>query len=85
MNRTSSLRILTASTLALGLGVVGLATRASASPPRPPEEAFTACSGKSRGDACAVQIHNHTMEGVCDAPPNESRLACRPNGPPPEP
>jgi hypothetical protein len=88
MNRTSTLRIVTSIVFAGGFGIVAMAGRASADPPRPPQpppEAFGACDGKARGDACSVQIHDHAMQGVCDAPPHESRLACRPNQPPPPP
>ena len=77
-------RVLVGLGLAAGLGVLALAADAEANPPAPPPEAFTACDGKARGDACTVQIHDHTMNGVCDAPPGESRLACRPSGPPPQ-
>jgi hypothetical protein len=47
----------------------------------PPEEAFTACSGKSEGDACTVTHHNETQAGTCrKGPPNgnDQRLACMP-------
>ena len=47
------------------------------------DEALAACDGKAKGDACTVQIHDTTVNGVCDAPPNETRLGCRPSGPPP--
>ena len=77
-------RVLVGLGLAAGLGVLALAANAEANPPAPPSEAFTACDGKARGDACTVQVHDHTMNGVCDAPPGESRLACRPSGPPPQ-
>jgi hypothetical protein len=78
------LRIMSSIALAAGLGVAA-AGNAGANPPPPPPEAFAACDGKARGDACSVQIQDHTIQGVCDAPPNESRLACRPNHPPPTP
>jgi len=50
---------------------------------RPPPQAFEACKGLQRGDACTVKLANHTLTGVCDAPP-DAPLACRPDGPPPE-
>jgi hypothetical protein len=85
-NRTS--RLVTGLALAAGLGLVALASQAGAQQPPhhgPPPEAFTACDGKAKGDACSVQIHDTTVAGVCDAPPSETRLACRPNHPPPPP
>jgi len=62
-------------------------------PPQIPEEAFTACEGKSAKDVCTVQRENIAEEGTCaEAPENETdaRLACRPagndgrGGPPPQ-
>ena len=53
----------------------------------PPPEAFEACKSAKRGDACTVTHDNHTITGVCDAPPDVTQLACRPDhppGPPPE-
>jgi hypothetical protein len=88
-NRTWTLRVASAAAFAGGLGVLALAGRAGANPPPPhhlpPPEAFAACDGKAKGDACSVQIHDHTIDGTCDAPPGESKLACRPNHPPPPP
>lgn len=81
--RSLSLRVLAGLTLTAGVAV--LAGSAAASPPTPPPEAFTACEGKARGDACTVQLRDRAINGVCDAPPGESRLACRPDGPPPPP
>ncbi|MFT3773352.1 MAG: hypothetical protein QM820_48855 [Minicystis sp.] len=86
LNRTTTLRIVTGLAAVGGLGILALAGSAGAQHPphhAPPPEAFTACDGKAKGDACSVQIHDHTLQGTCDAPPNESRLACRPNHPPP--
>ncbi len=85
MKRAHHLRTLGGLALAAGLGVLAIASAAGAHPPSPPPEAFTACDGKASGDACSVQIHDHTIAGTCDTPPGESRLACRPNGPPPPP
>jgi hypothetical protein len=59
-------------------------------PPQMPEEAFTACEGKSAGDACTVQRENVAEEGTCAAAPEgegDARLSCRPagrGGPPPK-
>ena len=55
-------------------------------PPHPPQEAIDACANSKRGDSCTVTLHDHTMTGVCDAPPDiaNAPLACRPDGPPPE-
>jgi hypothetical protein len=82
-------RLLAGSALAAGLALVALAGAEPppGPPPGPPPEAFTACDGKASGDACSVTCHDHTMDGTCATPPNETKLACRPNhppGPPPE-
>ncbi len=57
-------------------------------PPRqPPKEAFDACAGAKRGDACTVKLHDHALAGTCDVVPDTTALACRPSrppGPPPE-
>lgn len=58
-------------------------------PPRhgPPPAAFTACEGKSAGDACTVPHGDRSATGVCAGPPpgvSDTRLACRPDGPPPD-
>jgi hypothetical protein len=48
----------------------------------PPAEAFEACVGKSRGDACTVTFGDRTMKGTCEAPPpdvKDTRLSCRPS------
>jgi len=50
-----------------------------------PQQAIDACANAKRGDSCSVTHDNHTMTGVCDAPPDAGApLACRPDGPPPE-
>jgi hypothetical protein len=73
------------------LAIVAALLLASAEPPAPPpipEEAFAACSGKSKGDACSVTFRDRTIDGTCAEPPpgvSDPRLACRPNGPPPGP
>ncbi len=85
VNRTYDLRVLAGLAAATGLGVLAVAGVASAHPHQPPPEAFAACDGKAKGDACTVQIHDETIAGTCDAPPDATRLACRPNGPPPGP
>jgi hypothetical protein len=87
-NRAPALRILSSAAVAGALALVALAGTAGADgPPRhgPPPEAFTACENKASGDACSVQLPDRTVSGTCDAPPGESRLACRPSGPPPGP
>lgn len=71
-----------------GTAVFAVAAVALADPPSPPPlppEAYSACASKAAGDACTVQIHDHTIEGTCAAMPSEQRLHCRPNGPPPGP
>jgi hypothetical protein len=45
----------------------------------PPQEAITACSGKTTNASCTVQTPNGTINGTCKMPPNSSSLACVPN------
>lgn len=48
-----------------------------------PEEAITACSNLSEGDACSFEgRRNDTVEGSCMITPDEA-LACAPEGGPP--
>lgn len=48
----------------------------------PPQEAIDACAKAARGDACSFTMHDHTITGTCDAPPDKTVLACRPDHPP---
>ncbi len=66
------------------MALVGLAPVASADPPQPPKEAFTACANLKAGDACTVTFGPNTIDGTCAATP-DNQLACRPDGPPPGP
>lgn len=50
---------------------------------RPPEEAVAACNGKSPGDACSFKLGDGEIKGLCDNPPSDPTMACRPSGPPP--
>jgi hypothetical protein len=68
----------------LGLSIVALADRPPPPRHRPPPEAFEACKTLKRGDACSMTLRDHAVTGTCDAPPNVTELACRPDGPPPE-
>jgi hypothetical protein len=52
-------------------------------PPAPPPEAFAACAGANEGSVCSIDDGERVMQGTCAAPPDAERLACRPNGPPP--
>jgi hypothetical protein len=54
-------------------------------PPGPPPAAFEACAGKNDGDSCTVKFRDRTIEGTCKAIPEDDRLICRPNHPPPGP
>jgi hypothetical protein len=87
--RTWITRALAGAGLTFGLALAASSSSALACPDGPPgpppPEAFTACENKARGDACTVQIHDRTVSGTYDSPPDQSRLACRPNGPPPPP
>ena len=51
-------------------------------PPGLPEEAFTACKDLNEGDACTAKMHDHERKGQC-VMGRETRLWCRPSGPPP--
>lgn len=64
---------------------VGTATAALAEPPPLPAEAFTACESKAEGDACSVTMGDRTITGTCATHPKETKLHCRPSGPPPGP
>jgi hypothetical protein len=53
---------------------------------RPPPAAFEACQQKQAGEACQVELPDHTIDGRCIAS-EEGPLFCRPArppGPPPE-
>ncbi len=50
----------------------------------PPPEAIEACKTLSKGDACTVPLHDHSLAGTCQGPEGKP-LACRPNEPPPPP
>ena len=71
--------------LALGLST----SSAFAQPPGgrggPPPEAIDACTDLSEGDACTFEgRRGDSLTGVCFAPPGEEKLACKPEGGPPE-
>lgn len=86
--RGSSLRALFA-TFTVATAVVPMLPRTALadppSPPSPPPAAFEACASKSQGAACTVSFHDRQIEGTCETFPSDSRLACRPSGPPPGP
>jgi hypothetical protein len=46
-------------------------------PPTPPQEALTACSGKFRGTSCSFTTPRGTITGTCDAPPGVTWLGCK--------
>lgn len=77
------LKVAIISLFALPLAVAA-ADRSHGPGHRPPQEAIDACANSKRGDTCSVTHDSHTMTGVCDAPPDSTTLACRPDGPPPE-
>jgi len=55
-------------------------------PPTPPEEALTACSSLSEGEACSFTTsEGDAIKGSCKAPPHggQGPLACAPAGGPP--
>ena len=45
----------------------------------PPPEAFSACEGKSTGDACTVSTPRGELSGTCQMPGGNA-LACAPEG-----
>ncbi len=83
MRQQSLLRSLLA--LSAVTTLLAVAVAAEADPPAPPAEAYTACDSKAEGDACTVTIHEHTITGTCATLPKETKLHCRPSGPPPGP
>lgn len=58
--------------------------RGPGGPPRPPQEALSACEGKSAGATCSFTHDGRAMEGTCFTPASDKPLACRPSGPPPD-
>lgn len=51
-------------------------------PPQPPQEAFTACEGKSAGDSITITTpRGDTMQATCED--FNGTLAARPSGPRP--
>ncbi len=48
----------------------------------PPEEAFTACEGKSHGDECSVETPRGKLSGLCMSRGNQ--IFCVPEGTVPE-
>jgi len=83
----ATLRVALAGAFLVGLTSAAVAEQRQRPPRKPPQEAFDACKSKARGDACTVTLRDHAITGQCDAPPDETQLACRPDhppGPPPE-
>ncbi|MBK7456403.1 MAG: glycosyltransferase family 39 protein [Anaerolineales bacterium] len=47
----------------------------------PPQQALEACASSAQGDACSfTQQNGNTINGSCITPPNQSVLACAPQG-----
>ncbi len=47
----------------------------------PPPAALEACTGQTQGTACSFTMQNgNTIDGSCITPPNQSELACAPQG-----
>ena len=47
----------------------------------PPQQALDACASSAQGDACSfTQQNGNTINGSCITPPNQSVLACAPQG-----
>ena len=47
-------------------------------PGTPPQEAITACSGKTSGASCTFNPPQGSVSGTCQTPPGTSTLACVP-------
>ncbi|MCU1277600.1 MAG: hypothetical protein JWM53_1146 [bacterium] len=47
-----------------------------------PEEAFAACKDLNEGDACTAKMPDREVKGQCITG-RQTRLWCRPSGPPP--
>ncbi|HSX09939.1 MAG TPA: YHYH protein [Candidatus Saccharimonadales bacterium] len=54
-------------------------SQSQGSPPQPPQEAFTSCSGKSTGASCSFTAPNGTFSGTCKTPPNQTSVVCVPS------
>lgn len=91
----SSLALKTVGAAFAALAFVALPALAQDRGHGPPQEALTACRGRSRGASCSVTPRGggSAMQGTCDSPSDEQPLACRPadgqgprgqHGPPPE-
>ena len=51
----------------------------------PPPVAFEVCSSSVQGDPCSFEgRHGDTLQGNCDTPPEQTALACKPEGGPPK-
>jgi hypothetical protein len=79
-------RLFASSMLIVAVGLTAAVALAEDRPaPRPPpEEAFTACDGKTAGAECTVTFGDRSLTGTCLAPPpdvNETRLFCAPPRP----
>ncbi|MDP1547697.1 MAG: glycosyltransferase family 39 protein, partial [Anaerolineales bacterium] len=47
----------------------------------PPPQALAACEGQAGGDVCSFNLPNgNTVNGACITPPNQTELACAPQG-----
>ena len=48
--------------------------------PQAPQEAFSACSGKSTGTSCSFSGQQGTVSGTCQMPPGQTSEVCVPSG-----
>jgi spore coat protein H len=80
----------------LGMCMCALALSACGSPGEgpggpggaPPAESYTACDGKTAGDACTMKAGARSMDGMCAAAKDDAadkRLSCRPKDGPKAP
>ena len=67
------------------LGALGSRVASADGPPPLPPEAYSACDGKSSGDACVADVHGTKIDGVCAPDFEGTKIFCRPNHPPPRP
>lgn len=49
--------------------------------PQPPQEAYSACSGKSAGTSCSFTAPRGTVTGTCQTLPGQTRVVCAPTMP----
>lgn len=80
--------ILKAITFSIAVIIVAIAVPAMAQGPggkqggmkKPPQEAFQACTNKSKGDTCSFKTPRGIIKGGCGLPPRQNKILCMPQG-----